>query len=115
MTSDTDTVMAAEPTVLVDGRWRQAAKRYEVGNPATGEVLALADDADADDARAAVDAAARAAATWSAQSPEERSSVLRAAAAAIRADREELALLLSLESGKPLGEAAGELLSGAAA
>lgn len=115
MTSDTDTVIAAGPTVLVDGRWRQAEERYEVRDPATGEVLALADDADAADARAAVDAAARAAASWSAQSPEERSSVLRAAAAAIRADREELALLLSLESGKPLGEAAGELLSGAAA
>lgn len=110
-----DTVSTSEPTILVGGRWRQAAERYEVTDPATGEAIGLADDADAADARAAVDAAAGAAAAWRTRSPQERSSLLRAAAAAIRADRGELALLLSRESGKPLGEAVGELLSGAAA
>lgn len=110
-----DTVTGSEPTVLVGGDWRHAAQHYEVRDPATGEVVGLADDAGPDDARAAVDAAAEASAAWRARAPDARASVLRAAAAAIRADRDELSLLMSRESGKPLGEAVGELLSGAAA
>lgn len=110
-----DTVTTSEPTLLIGGGWRHADARYDVRDPATGESIGEADDAGATDARAAVDAAAEAAAGWRAQPPEARSSVLRSAAAAIRADSGELALLLSRESGKPLGEARGELLSGAAA
>jgi len=109
------TVTASEPTLLVGGGWRHADERYQVRDPATGEVVGWADDAGVTDARAAVDAAAEAAGAWRSQPPEQRSSVLRKAAEAIRADGEELALLLSRESGKPLGEARGELFSGAAA
>ena len=109
------TVTASAPTLLVGGGWRHADERYQVRDPATGEVVGWADDAGVTDARAAVDAAAEAAGAWRSQPPEQRSSVLRKAAEAIRADGEELALLLSRESGKPLGEARGELFSGAAA
>jgi len=110
-----DTEITVEPTLLVGGSWRHADEHYEVRDPATGEIVGWADDAGVADARAAVDSAAKAAAAWRSKSPELRASVLRTAAAAIRADSEELALLLSRESGKPLVEARGELFSGAAA
>ncbi|RAJ59081.1 succinate-semialdehyde dehydrogenase/glutarate-semialdehyde dehydrogenase [Streptomyces sp. Amel2xB2] len=109
------TVSTSEATLLVAGDWRHAERRYEVRSPATGETVGVADDAGTDDASAAVDAAAEAAEGWSALAPERRSAILRAAATAIRTDSDELALLLCRESGKPLGEARGELLSGAAA
>jgi succinate-semialdehyde dehydrogenase / glutarate-semialdehyde dehydrogenase len=106
---------ACEPTLLIGGEWRHAREDYEIRDPATGETVGRADDAGTAEARAAVDAAAGAADTWRSLPPERRSALLRRAAAAIRDDSGELALLLSRESGKPLAEARGELLGGAAA
>jgi succinate-semialdehyde dehydrogenase/glutarate-semialdehyde dehydrogenase len=110
-----DTVGAGTPTLLIGGSWRYADARYEVRNPATGDIVGWADDAGEAEARAAVDAAARAAAHWRSQPAEVRSSILRAAAMAIRADADELALLLTQECGKPVSEARGELMSATAA
>ena len=110
-----DTVITSEPTLLIGGDWRHADRRYAVYDPATGEVVGQADDAGGAEAQAALDAAARAATGWRERTPEARASVLRAAAAAIRADADALAPLLTRECGKPVGEARGELFSGAAA
>ena len=100
------------PTDLfVAGTWRPAAagRRLEVADPATGSVLATVADADTDDAAAAVDAAAAAAADWAATSPRSRADLLMRAFHLMQERSEELALLISLENGKSLADARGEV------
>jgi succinate-semialdehyde dehydrogenase/glutarate-semialdehyde dehydrogenase len=100
------------PTDLfVAGTWRPAGggRRLEVSDPATGSVLATVADADTDDATAAVDAAAAAAADWAATSPRSRADLLMRAFDLMRERSEELALLISLENGKSLSDARGEV------
>jgi succinate-semialdehyde dehydrogenase/glutarate-semialdehyde dehydrogenase len=100
------------PTDLfVAGTWRPASggRRLEVSDPATGSVLATVADADTDDATAAVDAAAAAAADWAATSPRSRADLLMRAFDLMRERSEELALLISLENGKSLSDARGEV------
>nr|WP_300049173.1 NAD-dependent succinate-semialdehyde dehydrogenase [uncultured Nocardioides sp.] len=100
------------PTDLfVAGTWRPAAagRRLEVADPATGSVLATVADADSDDATAAVDAAAAAAADWAATSPRSRADLLMRAFHLMQERSEELALLISLENGKSLADARGEV------
>lgn len=100
------------PTDLfVAGTWRPATagRRLEVADPATGSVLATVADADTDDATAAVDAAAAAAADWAATSPRSRADLLMRAFHLMQERSEELALLISLENGKSLADARGEV------
>jgi succinate-semialdehyde dehydrogenase/glutarate-semialdehyde dehydrogenase len=100
------------PTDLfVAGTWRPAGggRRLDVSDPATGSVLATVADADTDDATAAVDAAAAAAADWAATSPRSRADLLMRAFDLMRERSEELALLISLENGKSLSDARGEV------
>ena len=100
------------PTDLfVAGTWRPAGggRRLDVSDPATGSVLATVADADTDDATAAVDAAAAAAADWAATSPRSRADLLMRAFDLMRERSEELALLISLENGKSLADARGEV------
>ncbi|MFK0244670.1 aldehyde dehydrogenase family protein [Amycolatopsis azurea] len=103
----------AAATLLIDGRWRSAPATFDVVDPASLDVLGQAADAEPSDALAALDAAAAAARAWADTDPETRSGHLRAAAAEIRAHKDEIASLLSRENGKPLAEAAGELAGGA--
>lgn len=100
---------------LVDGEWQDAVtgRRFAVTNPATGETLMLVSDAAPADARAATDAAARALPAWRATLPAERAAILRRWHAAIMANREDLGRIISLEQGKPLAEALGEVNYGA--
>jgi succinate-semialdehyde dehydrogenase/glutarate-semialdehyde dehydrogenase len=83
--------------------------RFDVLDPATGEVLASVADGTVDDAIAAVDAADAAAATWAATSPRERSEILRRAFDLMTAEAETLAKLVTLENGKALPDARGEV------
>ena len=95
---------------LIGDQWHAGALgTMAVTDPATDDILAEVSDCDADQARAAVDAAAAAAPAWSQTSPRERSEVLRRAYDEIVRRREELALLITLEMGKPLTEARGEV------
>ncbi|WP_031468970.1 NAD-dependent succinate-semialdehyde dehydrogenase [Sciscionella sediminilitoris] len=105
--------MTDSATLLIDGHWQSAPARFDVLDPASLEVIGTAADADAAQARAALDAAAAAFRGWADTDPETRGDHLRAAATEIRARRAELAALLSTENGKPLAEAAGELGSAA--
>lgn len=100
---------------VVDGEWQDAVtgRRFVVTNPATGETIAQVADAAPADARAAVDAAERALPAWRATLPAERAAFLRRWHAAILAHREDLARLISMEQGKPLAEARGEVNYGA--
>jgi succinate-semialdehyde dehydrogenase/glutarate-semialdehyde dehydrogenase len=83
--------------------------RFDVHDPATGEVIASVADGSVDDAIAAVDAAAAAADAWAATAPRERSEILRRAFELMRDRSEELAHLISLENGKALTDARGEV------
>ncbi|MCA8229138.1 NAD-dependent succinate-semialdehyde dehydrogenase [Burkholderia vietnamiensis] len=100
---------------LVDGSWRAAldGRCFDVTNPATLDTIAYAPDSGAADARAGTDAAARALPAWRATPARERAAILRAWHAAIVAHTDDLAKLMSLEQGKPLAEARGEVAYGA--
>ena len=101
--------------VLVGGRWREptGGGRLPVVDPATEQVLREVADATADDAAAALDAAAAAQDAWAATAPRERGEVLRRAFDELVARTEDLALLMTLEMGKPLASSRGEVAYGA--
>jgi succinate-semialdehyde dehydrogenase/glutarate-semialdehyde dehydrogenase len=80
-----------------------------VTDPATDETLCDVADAGEDDARAALDAACDARAAWATTPPLERGEILRRAFATIAARTDELALLMTLEMGKPLRESRAEI------
>jgi succinate-semialdehyde dehydrogenase/glutarate-semialdehyde dehydrogenase len=97
--------------VFINNEWRSAqdGKTFAVDNPATGEVLMTIPDAGAADAQAAIDAAYAALPAWSALPAGQRADLLRKAAALMIERRERLATIMTLEQGKPLAEARGEI------
>lgn len=100
------------PTGLfIGGTWRSGSRPglIPVSNPSDGSVIADVADADESDARAAVDAAAAAAKGWAATPPRERSEILRRCWELMCRDAEALARLISLENGKALKDARGEV------
>ena len=100
--------------LYIDGEWRDGSKgTFSVEDPATGETLVDVADASEDDAKAALDAAAAAGPEWAAYPPRERGEILRRAFETIIARADELALLMTLEMGKPLKESKAEVAYGA--
>ncbi|MGD2134395.1 MAG: NADP-dependent succinate-semialdehyde dehydrogenase [Maricaulaceae bacterium] len=99
----------------VDGTWRGAddGATLEVTNPATGEVLGTVPLMKAAETRAAVEAAHRALPDWSAMTAKERAQLLRKWFDLMMANQEDLAVLMTLEQGKPLTESRGEIAYGA--
>jgi succinate-semialdehyde dehydrogenase/glutarate-semialdehyde dehydrogenase len=99
----------------IDGQWVGAAggATFSVNNPANGELLAEAPDMDADDTRMAISAAHRAFPAWRAATAATRAGLLRRWYDLLMANADDLALLLTLEQGKPLAEAKGEIAYGA--
>lgn len=97
--------------LVIDGEAREAStgERFDVHNPATGEVIASVASASIADGLAAVRAAERALPLWSATSPRERAEVLRRAFELMRERAEDLARLIVLENGKSLADARGEI------
>jgi succinate-semialdehyde dehydrogenase/glutarate-semialdehyde dehydrogenase len=95
--------------LFIGGEWREAAGRFPVEDPATGEQLCAVADATPDDARAALDAACAAQADWAATPPRERSTVLRRTFELMVQRADDLALLMTLEMGKPLAESRAEI------
>jgi len=83
--------------------------RFDVIDPATGDVITSVANGTVDDARAAVEAAATAAAAWAGTAPRARAEVLRRAFELMIARGEGLAHLISLENGKALPDARGEV------
>ncbi|WP_293781154.1 NAD-dependent succinate-semialdehyde dehydrogenase [uncultured Aeromicrobium sp.] len=108
--------LPSTPTQLyIAGHWRDAegAATFPVENPATGEVLAHVADASVADGRAALDAAVAAQADWAVTPPRDRGEILRRAFDIITERTDELALLMTLEMGKPLSESRAEIAYGA--
>lgn len=99
----------------VDGRWCESlgGRRFEVLNPATGQVITQVPDMDGEDTRLAIAAAHAAQPAWAALTAKERSSKLYAWFERIMANQEELARIMTCEQGKPLAEAKGEVAYGA--
>jgi succinate-semialdehyde dehydrogenase/glutarate-semialdehyde dehydrogenase len=97
--------------LYIDGQWRQAAngRLIEVVDPSTERVIAEVPDADGVDVEAAVEAAARAAAGWSETPPRKRSEILRRCFELMTQRSEALAALISIENGKALRDARGEV------
>jgi succinate-semialdehyde dehydrogenase/glutarate-semialdehyde dehydrogenase len=105
-------VLEGVPTELyIDGRWRPASGggTLPVEDPSTGETLVEVADAQPADALAALAAAAAHQAEWAGWAPRERGEILRRAYEALTARAEELALLMTLEMGKALGESRAEI------
>ncbi|MBI1619592.1 NAD-dependent succinate-semialdehyde dehydrogenase [Aquamicrobium zhengzhouense] len=103
----------ADPTLhahglYIGGRWEQGTG-IPVIDPATGDVLVEVADADVSDAMRAVDAAEQAAAGWRATPARQRAEILRRWFELMTRHADELAHLISLENGKALTDARGEV------
>ena len=100
--------------LFIGGEWRQAASgsTLKVYDPATGEAIKTIADAGVEDGSAALDAAAESAADRAETPPRERAEILRRAFDLIRGRQDEVALLMTLEMGKPLAESKAEVTYG---
>src|SRR5438445_10462750 len=98
-------------TLLIAGAWREASGSgtLSVEDPSTGEPLVDVADATPEDARDALAAAAGKQAEWAASAPRERGEILRRAYEEIVARADELALVMTLEMGKPIAESRAEI------
>jgi len=109
--------IAAVPNrLLIDGDWRDAVDggAFPVEDPATEEVLGRVAEAGPPDAALALDAAVRAQPDWAGRAPGERADILRDAYDALVAREDEVALVMTLEMGKPLAQAREEVAYAAA-
>lgn len=104
------TAIGSVPTGLfIGGQWRTTVAELPVTNPASGEVLCTVADASPADGLDALAAAADAQAEWAATPARDRADLLMRAHQALLDDTERLALIMTLEMGKPLAEARGEI------
>ena len=96
---------------FIDGKWQKAEKgeTYEVINPATEEILGKASKASEADVNKALKSAEKGFQVWKNTPPWQRSKIIRKIADLIRERTDVLAKWLTLEVGKPLTEAAGEV------
>ncbi len=101
--------------LLIDGEWQSAAsgKTQDVVNPATGKAIGKVAFAAIADLDRALASAQRGFDAWRKVPANERAATMRKAAALLRERAPEIARLLTLEQGKPLAEAKGEVLAGA--
>ncbi|HEC2028478.1 TPA: NADP-dependent succinate-semialdehyde dehydrogenase [Klebsiella oxytoca] len=96
---------------FIDGRWRDASSGETLGvtNPANGQQLGSVPKMGAEETREAIDAAARALPAWRALTARERATILRRWFDLMMEHQDDLARLMTLEQGKPLAEAKGEI------
>ncbi|WP_410877139.1 NAD-dependent succinate-semialdehyde dehydrogenase [Nocardia sp. A7] len=98
---------------FVGGHWVDSTTTMPVRNPATGAQIATVADGDETTALAALDAAAAAQESWAATDPRHRSDILLRAFHLLHAEADRIARTITLEMGKPLAEARGEVVYGA--
>ena len=111
-TSAEQSVLGVVPKQLyIGGRWVDSSSGETLGveDPATGETLADIADATVEDAKAALGAADEAFGSFRDVAPRERADILRAVYEAMVARADELALLMTLEMGKPMAESKAEV------
>ena len=97
--------------LYINGAWVQSAGdvRFKVYNPATEEEIASVSSAAEADAKQAIEAAYKAGSDWRGRSPRQRSEILRKAFDLMNEHKQKIASLISLEEGKPIKEALGEV------
>ena len=97
--------------LFINGQWRASSsgQTFAVEDPATGEVLVEVADASGDDAMAALDAAVAAQPEWAATAPRRRGEILRRAFETLTDRIDDLALLMTLEMGKPVAHSRAEI------
>ena len=100
-----------ETELFLGGKWvpSSSGDRFDVLDPATGDVLASVADGSVDDALAAVSSASAAFPDWAATAPRQRAEILRRAWQLMTERADDLAKLISLENGKALVDARGEV------
>ncbi|MFN3686518.1 NAD-dependent succinate-semialdehyde dehydrogenase [Salinarimonas sp.] len=106
----------ARTELFIDGGWRNAqdGATFSVRNPSTGALVASVASATRADAKAAIAAAEAALPEWRATTAKARAAILRRWYELVVANADALAEILTAEQGKPLAEARGEILYGAA-
>ncbi|MCW3158292.1 NAD-dependent succinate-semialdehyde dehydrogenase [Micropruina sonneratiae] len=112
---DEQELLASVPDKLfIGGRWREASDgaTFAVTDPATGATIRTLASGTVDDGRAALDAACDAFPAWSRTPARDRAEILRRAFDLLQERKEQFALLMTLEMGKPLAEARGEVVYG---
>ncbi|WP_017611097.1 NAD-dependent succinate-semialdehyde dehydrogenase [Nocardiopsis xinjiangensis] len=104
-------VAQVEKKLFIGGAWQEAAAggTFEVEDPSTGTALCEISDATDVDGLAALAAAHNAQPSWGKVAPRERGEILRKGYELLMERQEELATLMTLEMGKPLSEAKGEI------
>ncbi|GGF19200.1 NAD-dependent succinate-semialdehyde dehydrogenase [Youhaiella tibetensis] len=108
---DNGLAAAVKTDLLIGGDWRPGAggKRIDVLDPSTGKVITTVADATVDDGLAAVAAAHEAGAKWAAVPPRQRGEILRRCFTLMTERAELFARLISLENGKAMPDARGEV------
>lgn len=101
--------------LFINGEWREAAdgRTLAVFNPSTGQEIGRVAHASQADLDLALAAAQQGFETWRDMTPAARSKIMRQAAALVRERAAEIAPVLTLEQGKPVGEAKVEVLAAA--
>ncbi len=110
--SDEKNVLSiVHPQLFIGGEWRDAegGKTFGVEDPSTGANLIDVADASVADGKAAIDAAVAMQDEWAATPPRDRGEILRGAYELITERVDELALLMTLEMGKPIKESKSEI------
>src|SRR5215211_5831745 len=107
-----EVVDKVEKRLYIGGEWRDAGsgETLAVEDPATGETLCEVADGNEEDARAALGAAVETQKEWRESSPNQRSEILWKAFEALNERKDELALLMTLEMGKPIAESEAEIV-----
>src|SRR3954451_16347077 len=110
-TQEQEVVDRVEKRLYIGGEWRDASGggTLAVEDPATGEPLCEIADGTEDDSKAALDAAVEMRREWADSSPNTRSEILWKAFEALNERKDELAVLMTLEMGKPVSESAAEI------
>ncbi len=111
-TQDEKAVVDGAPNQLyIAGEWRDASngETLDVVDPSTGETIAAVADATPEDATAALDACVVVQDEWRNHAPRERGEILRRAWELITRRLDELAVLMTLEMGKPVAESKAEI------
>jgi len=100
---------------FVNGQWVRAnsGSTFAVNNPATNEIIAGVTNLNASDTQSAIDAAAQALQGWRSKTGKERANIMRKWFDLIIQNTTDLAILMTLEQGKPLTESTGEIAYGA--
>ena len=116
MSSATETTLleSVPDGLFIGGEWRSAASgaTLNVYDPATGEVIRTIANGGVEDGAAAMDAAVDAAPAWAKTPPRERAEILRRAFDLVQQRQDHVALLMTLEMGKPLAESKSEVKYG---